>query len=130
MNKIATLDKLFKALSTGLSVAALNSVKLLSKVSAKITVSRIRRNMTQKEFAEFMDVTQGMVSKWESGSYNFTIKQLCEICAKLDITPNIEFESKENVNLYMPEKETLTNLNTNECGQAHSIDLSKCREAA
>ena len=130
MNKITTLEKLFKTLSTGLSSAALNSIKLLSKVSAKITVSRIKRNMTQKEFAEFMDVTQGMVSKWESGGYNFTIKQLCEICAKLDITPNIEFEPKESTDLYLPEKKTLTNLNTNECGQAHSIDLSKCREAA
>ena len=39
----------------------------------------------QIEFAEYMGVTQGMVSKWESREYNFTIKSLNEICEKLDL---------------------------------------------
>ncbi len=42
-----------------------------------------------------MNVSQGMVSRWESREYNFTIKTLNEICQKLnlhlqlDLTPVI-----------------------------------------
>ena len=48
--------------------------------------------MTQQEFAEYMGVTQGMVSKWESREYNFTIRSLNEIFHKLnfDFTVSIE----------------------------------------
>ncbi len=130
MNKTTTLESLFKKFSAGLSVAALNSIRLLSKVSTKITISRVKKKMTQKEFAEFMGVTQGMVSKWESGNYNFTIKQLCEICEKLEITPNIEFNTEKNNNLYIPEKGVSTNLDTDACGQVNFNNLERYREAA
>lgn len=41
--------------------------------------------MTQKEFAEHIKVSQGMISKWESGNYNFSIKTLAEVAEKLDM---------------------------------------------
>ncbi len=41
--------------------------------------------MNQKQFAEFMNVSQSMVSKWESTTYNFTIKSIISILTKLDI---------------------------------------------
>ncbi len=46
---------------------------------------RIEMGLTQREFAEYMGVTQEMVSKWESREYNFTIKTLNEICQKIDL---------------------------------------------
>lgn len=49
-------------------------------------------NMTQKEFAEYMDVSQGMVSKWESREYNFTIKSLNEICEKLQLCVSLDIQ--------------------------------------
>ena len=52
--------------------------------------------MTQKEFAKFMGVTQGMVSKWESGDYNFTIESICNILEKLDLDCNFEI-FKDNI---------------------------------
>ena len=33
---------------------------------------RKRRGMSQAEFADLFDVAQPMVSKWESGEYNFS----------------------------------------------------------
>ena len=60
--------------------------------------------MTQKAFAEFMGVTQAMVSKWESADYNFTIETIAQISEKLNFTFDIEF---------IPESEYLLNANNN-----------------
>ncbi|CBK75268.1 Helix-turn-helix [Butyrivibrio fibrisolvens 16/4] len=69
--------------------------------------------MTQKEFADFMGVTQGMVSKWESREYNFTIKSLNEICAKLGLECNVDIYSENTKAEYTVDKwetESLTNI--------------------
>ena len=64
--------------------------KLRAKWRAQIAVSvrkkRAELNMTQKEFAKHMHVTQAMVSKWESGRYNFTIDKLASVYAHMDQT--------------------------------------------
>ena len=75
-----------------LSEAEVKTAIELAKISAKIENCRIDLGMTQKEFADFMGVTQGMVSKWESREYNFTIRSLNEICQKLEITLSLEME--------------------------------------
>lgn len=58
-------------------------------VSKAIYFKRKELNMSQKEFSEYMGVSQGMVSKWESFSYNFTIEAMAEICTKLNLTLEI-----------------------------------------
>lgn len=85
-------EKLAKAkktnwLSEGLSEAEVKTVVELAKISAQIERCRLEMGMTQTEFAGYMGVTQGMVSRWESREYNFTIRSLNEICQKL----NLEF---------------------------------------
>ena len=50
--------------------------------------------MNQQEFAKYMGVTQGMVSKWESREYNFTIKTLNEICQKINLKLYVSLEKK------------------------------------
>ena len=49
------------------------SEKTLALIGAKLNLKRLDMGMDQKTFAKFMGVTQGLVSRWESGSYNFTI---------------------------------------------------------
>ena len=80
-------------LNNGLSEAEVKSIVELAKISAKIERCRLELGMTQIEFADFMGVTQGMVSKWESREYNFTIKSLNEICQKLDISLSVNMEN-------------------------------------
>lgn len=80
-------------LSEGLSEAEVKTTVELAKISAQIERRRLDMHMSQKEFAEHMGVSQGMVSKWESREYNFTIKSLNEICQKLDLKFNISFDS-------------------------------------
>lgn len=48
-------------------------------------MKRLDLGMTQKELADYMGASQGMVSKWESREYNFTITTLNELCEKLGL---------------------------------------------
>ena len=63
----------------------IKQIKELVIISTKIQLARIEKGLTQKEFANLMGVTQGMVSRWESGEYNFTIDTLLSICKALDL---------------------------------------------
>lgn len=78
--------------SEGFSEAEVKTVVELAKISARIERCRIEMGLTQQEFAEYMGVTQGMVSKWESREYNFTIKTLNEICQKIDLELSVSLE--------------------------------------
>ena len=68
----------------------------LAKFSAQIERSRLEKGMTQQEFAKYMGVSQGMISKWESREYNFTIKTLNEICEKINLELTIDLQKKCN----------------------------------
>lgn len=72
-------------ISEGFSDAEVKTMIELAKISARIERCRIEMQMTQKEFAKYMGVSQGMVSKWESREYNFTIRTLNDICQKIDL---------------------------------------------
>lgn len=78
--------------SEGFSEVEVKTVVELAKISARIERCRIEMGLTQQEFAEYMGVTQGMVSKWESREYNFTIKTLNEICQKIDLELSVSLE--------------------------------------
>lgn len=78
--------------SEGISAAEVKTTVELAKISAKIERCRLDLGMTQKEFAEYMGVTQGMVSRWESREYNFTIRSLNEICEKLGLSMSVGIE--------------------------------------
>lgn len=72
----------------------IRSAVLLASISAQITKCRLERGMSQKEFAQFLNVSQGMVSKWESSHYNFSIETLSKICSRLNLTLNIDIEDE------------------------------------
>jgi DNA-binding transcriptional regulator YiaG len=95
LEKIANAKKT-SWLTEGMTNADVKTTVELAKISAKIERSRIDLGMTQKEFADYMGVSQSMVSKWESRDYNFTIKTLNEICQKLNLTLNISLDTLKN----------------------------------
>jgi len=74
------------------SDAEVKTIVELAKISARIERCRIEMGMTQQEFAEYMGVSKGMVSKWESREYNFTIRTLNEICQKIDLELSVSLE--------------------------------------
>ncbi len=72
-------------LTEGFSKSEVKSITELAKISARLEMKRLDLGMTQKEFAQFMGVSQGMISKWESRDYNFTIATLNEICERIGL---------------------------------------------
>ncbi|MDF2540123.1 MAG: family transcriptional regulator, partial [Herbinix sp.] len=91
--KPVPMGELLGGFADYLTPADLIAARLLAKISSTIVKKRIDLNLTQKEFAEFLGVTQGMVSKWESEDYNFTIEALANICEKLDLKLDIVMRS-------------------------------------
>lgn len=83
-DKIATA-KTTDWLTKSVSDLEMKQIRDLSNISAAIELRRKDLGMNQKQFASFMGVSQAMVSKWESGEYNFTINTLNEICDKLEM---------------------------------------------
>jgi transcriptional regulator with XRE-family HTH domain len=68
------------------------------EISTKIYDYRMENGLSQKKLAEILGVTQAMVSKLESGEYNYTIEQLWKITKKLGWKLNIGFEGTQQDN--------------------------------
>ena len=90
------MNDLINKMADQLSESDLIASEQLAKISAQIVVSRIEKEMTQKEFATFMGVSQSMISKWEGEDYNFTVETLAKICEKLNLDLDISLKKKEN----------------------------------
>ena len=91
----ADLRELLQVFENNLSAADITASKLLAEISSIIVKNRIDMGMTQKEFAEHMNVSQSMVSKWESSDYNFSVKALAEIASKLNLEIDVRlYKSK------------------------------------
>ena len=64
----------------------------LIEVLKAVLFGIVEKGMTQQQFADYMGVSQGMISKWESREYNFTIKTLNEICEKIDLKLTVSLD--------------------------------------
>jgi len=94
--KTLTKDQFLEKISEFLTVADVLAAEAISDVSVAIAMQRIKRKMTQKEFAHHMGVSQGMISKWENGDYNFTIKTVAQICEKLELKMQLALDEYES----------------------------------
>lgn len=94
-------DEVFEQLPVGedlfsdLSDEEIIFEKLMAKVSIRIAEERERLRMSQKEFADYMNVSQGMVSKWESGDSNFSIRRIVRIFERLGLEVSFNFSPKK-----------------------------------
>lgn len=79
-------------ITEGLTGTEVKTIVELAKISARIERCRLDLGMTQEQFASYMGVSQGMVSKWESREYNFTIRSLNEICQKLNLVLSVNVD--------------------------------------
>jgi len=88
---------------------------ILVDIACKIINYRLDNDMTQKDLADKLDITQAMVSKLESGEYNPSIEFLFKISKKLGWKFELTFEENHIDGLiqYNIEKEQIVN-ETNE----------------
>ena len=85
-------DETTNWLTKGISEEQLKIEKALSVIAAQIFTKRTQMGMGRKAFAKFMGVSQRTVSRWESGTYNFSISTLIVICEKLELSAGEWFE--------------------------------------
>lgn len=60
-------------------------VDMSMDISDKIADALKERGLSKKEFAEMMGKDKAEVTRWLSGTHNFTLKTLCKISCVLDI---------------------------------------------
>ena len=70
--------------------------KVIAKIASTLINERRLRGVSQKEFADLLKVSQVMVSKYESGKYNFTIKTAIEAYDKLGLVFETSHRRKNN----------------------------------
>ena len=86
------IDELIDSLDRSAVIEA----SIASKIVLALITARAERGMNQKQFAEYMGVSQAMVSKWETVDCNFTIQTISKICEKLNLIPRLELLSEED----------------------------------
>lgn len=91
MSKIESvgLSDILSLFDNTISCSDIISAKCLSHISSSIVAKRISLNLSQQEFANKLGVSQSMVSKWEGEDYNFSIKTLADIAAKLNMSLSV-----------------------------------------
>lgn len=87
-----TIEDLLTMFSDNLEPADILTSKLMAQISSAITKERLSRQMSQEKFAEYIGVAQSLVSRWEHGNYNFSIRKLSEIAVKLNLDVDFAIE--------------------------------------
>ncbi len=85
------VSELASKLASSMDDATLKMATIEMEVADRIRKERKKKKMNQSQFADFMNVSQAMISKWESGEYNFTICQIVKIFDKLGIDVDLAY---------------------------------------
>lgn len=57
-------------------------------LSTTILEYRLKHNLTSKDMANYLKISPKMLYKYESGNYNFSLSQICDLCEKLKLKLN------------------------------------------
>ena len=93
-----TINNSLSSLFDSLPDYKLNTALIQGSIASGIVKKRHEMGLTQHEFAKQFNVTQGMVSKWESADYNFSISSLTELMSKLEIPFDIILNGESATN--------------------------------
>lgn len=85
-------DSLVCSIAPNASAEELLYDGLRGMIAAEISMKRQQLHLSQKAFAKMMNVSQGLVSRWERGETNFTLESLVKIASKLDLEMQSPFK--------------------------------------
>lgn len=108
----------FSSFFNSLPEHRLHTALIRGAIAAAIINKRHELGLTQKGLAEKCNVSQGMVSKWESAEYNFTISTLSELMSTLDIPFDILLNGESATN------QPMQNFSSNKFHQKWSVKSS------
>lgn len=94
MKPLNDWTNLLSELTADIPADELEADIVLADIAGKLSAARIKKNMSQKEFAKLLGVSQGRISKMESGNCNFSVRRLFKIAHKLSIPLKIQFGEK------------------------------------
>ena len=66
--------------------------KALDEFSLQLVQYRLNNRLNQTELARKLGISQSMVSQYEAGTNNVTVKRMCEICESIGVRVQIGFE--------------------------------------
>ena len=72
------------------------SQKALDEFSIQLVNYRIEHQLNQTDLARELGISQPMVSQYESGTNNITVKRLCEICEKIGVRVRLDYEDADS----------------------------------
>ena len=84
--------ELISSMSENMAAEEMMLSSLQALIAAEITMKRHELGMSQAKLAGLMGVSQTLVSKWESGETNFTLKTLVQIASILGIEMEMPFK--------------------------------------
>lgn len=87
------IEDLLTLFEDSLTPADALTAKLTSQISTCFTKERLKLHMTQHEFAEHIGATQSLISRWEKGDYNFSVRKICEIASALNLNVDIRMQN-------------------------------------
>jgi DNA-binding XRE family transcriptional regulator len=77
----------------------LNLLSVMTDIAAALINYRVENTLSQKELAKRLECSQAMVSKIESGDYNFTIRKLFDVVNKLGGRVSFEIDFKDGTSV-------------------------------
>lgn len=85
MNRNDEMKALLSSLSADFSAEELQLSILQGQIAAEISMRRQTLGLSQTELAQKLQVSQGLVSRWERGETNFNLSTLVKIASALDL---------------------------------------------
>lgn len=113
VDAFAAIDDIFGELTPEEKIEA-RYYDILNNISIALVEYRIKHNLNQKQLSEKLGVAQSMISKYESGDYNISIKALNELCGKLGFSLDVKLNiPEEAVPAESPAMSDMNNLISN-----------------
>ena len=81
--------KYLNRIYANMSVSKLYYYDIQYTLSTTILEYRLKHNLTSKDMASYLEVSPSMLSNYESGDYDFSLSQICDICEKLNLKLNL-----------------------------------------
>ena len=97
MNAHSLVDYYSRQLEKPLeNYAGYMSTKALNEFSIQLVNYRMKHQINQSGLARELGISQSMISQYESGTNNITIKRLCEICEKIGVRIRLNYEDADS----------------------------------